>query len=270
MAPNTSNPSRQGRRRAVFILLLLLVVLGFFAGRNAGHWLVREDALGPADVIVVLSGGLPYRALGAADIYKSGYAPEVWVSYPVGPQQELSRLGIHFVGEEEYDRDIRGPNHQYRTGSGRNRPGDEGPREAHRDHRRLTGTHAPGAGTLECAGGPGAQSNRSRGAYRPVRRRPLVAQYAGQPGGHTRIPGPDECVVRASGPPPAVDDEYGKPHNRSQARSKSSCNLRSDLKKQKSILGGAAIESFSHRSRLCGSGHGRMPGGPGARSGLHG
>jgi len=106
MAPNTSNPSRPGRRRAVFILLLLLVVLGFFAGRNAGHWLVREDALGPADVIVVLSGGLPYRALGAADIYESGYAPEVWVSYPVGPQQELSRLGIHFVGEEEYDREI--------------------------------------------------------------------------------------------------------------------------------------------------------------------
>jgi uncharacterized SAM-binding protein YcdF (DUF218 family) len=106
MAPNTSNPSRHGRRRAVFILLLVLVVLGFFAGRNAGHWLVREDALGPADVIVVLSGGLPYRALAAADIYKSGYAPEVWVSYPVGPQQELSRLGIHFVGEEEYDREI--------------------------------------------------------------------------------------------------------------------------------------------------------------------
>lgn len=106
MAPNISNPSRPGRRRAVFILLLLLVVLGFFAGRNAGHWLVREDALGPADVIVVLSGGLPYRALGAADIYKSGYAPEVWVSYPVGPQQELSRLGIHFVGEEEYSREI--------------------------------------------------------------------------------------------------------------------------------------------------------------------
>ena len=144
MAPNTSNPSRPGRRRAVFVLLLVLVVLGFFAGRNAGHWLVREDALGPADVIVVLSGGLPYRALGAADIYKSGYAPEVWVSYPVGPQQELSHLGIHFVGEEEYDREIlvhQGvpakqcrnipkPNHQYRRGSGRNRPRDAGPRES--------------------------------------------------------------------------------------------------------------------------------------------
>jgi uncharacterized SAM-binding protein YcdF (DUF218 family) len=106
MAMNTPNRVRHGRRRAVFVLLLLLVVLGFFAGRNAGHWLIREDALQPADAIVVLSGGLPYRALGAADIYKSGYAPEVWVSYPVGPQQELAKLRIQFVGEEEYNREI--------------------------------------------------------------------------------------------------------------------------------------------------------------------
>ena len=106
MVTNTSNPVRHGRRRAVVVLLLLLVVLGFFAGRNAGHWLIREDALQPADVIVVLSGGLPYRALGAADVYKSGYAPEIWVSYPVGPQQELAKLGIQFVGEEEYNREI--------------------------------------------------------------------------------------------------------------------------------------------------------------------
>jgi uncharacterized SAM-binding protein YcdF (DUF218 family) len=87
-------------------LLFVLLVFGFFAGRNMGRWLVREDALQHADVIVVLSGGLPYRAQGAADIYKAGYAPEVWVSYPTGPQQELSKLGIHFVGEEEYNREI--------------------------------------------------------------------------------------------------------------------------------------------------------------------
>ena len=61
MATNSSNHSRHGRRRAVIVLLLLLVVLGFFAGRNAGHWLIREDALQAADVIVVLSGGLHYR-----------------------------------------------------------------------------------------------------------------------------------------------------------------------------------------------------------------
>jgi len=106
MSQDSSNRIHSHRRRAAFVLLLLLLVLAFFAGRNLGHWLVREDALDHADAIVVLSGGLPYRAQGAADIYRAGYAPEVWVSYPAGPQQQLSELGIHFVGEEEYNKEI--------------------------------------------------------------------------------------------------------------------------------------------------------------------
>lgn len=102
----SSTRSRFQRRRAAWVLLILLLAVGFFAVRNAGHWLTREDPLEHADVIVVLSGGLPYRAQGAADVYKAGYAPEVWVSYPSGPQQELGELGIHFVGEEEYNREV--------------------------------------------------------------------------------------------------------------------------------------------------------------------
>jgi uncharacterized SAM-binding protein YcdF (DUF218 family) len=94
------------RCRAILVLLALLLVLAFFALRNAGHWLTRQDPVERADVIVVLSGGLPYRAQGAADIYKAGYAPEVWVSRPSGPQQPLDKLGIHFVGEEEYSREV--------------------------------------------------------------------------------------------------------------------------------------------------------------------
>jgi uncharacterized SAM-binding protein YcdF (DUF218 family) len=110
--PNTDNSSLRGsgrrRRRGILVLaiLILLVVVGVVVFRNVGRWLVREDALGKADVIVVLSGGLPFRAEGAASIYKSGYAPAVWVSRPEGPQEELAALGIHFVGEEEYNREI--------------------------------------------------------------------------------------------------------------------------------------------------------------------
>jgi|HubBroStandDraft_2_1064218.scaffolds.fasta_scaffold00341_10 uncharacterized SAM-binding protein YcdF (DUF218 family) len=99
---------RHRRRRGIFVLtiLLLLMVLGVVVFRNVGHWLVREDAVGKADVIVVLSGGLPFRAESAAGVFKSGYAPAVWVSRPIGPQEELAALGIHFVGEEEYNREI--------------------------------------------------------------------------------------------------------------------------------------------------------------------
>jgi uncharacterized SAM-binding protein YcdF (DUF218 family) len=100
-----------GRRRRrpgilVLVILLLLVLVGVAVFRNVGHWLVREDALGRADVIVVLSGGLPYRAQAAAEVFKSGYAPAVWVSRPLGPREELAALGIQFLGEEEYDRRI--------------------------------------------------------------------------------------------------------------------------------------------------------------------
>jgi uncharacterized SAM-binding protein YcdF (DUF218 family) len=108
---DTENSSLHGsgrrRWRRIFVLaILLLVVVGVVVFRNVGHWLVREDALSKADVIVVLSGGLPYRAEGAAGDFKSGYAPAVWVSRPEGPQEELAALGIHFLGEEEYNREI--------------------------------------------------------------------------------------------------------------------------------------------------------------------
>src|SRR5580693_7690125 len=112
MMANTEDNSLRvsGRRRRSGIgflaILALLVVIGIVVFRDAGHWLVREDPLGKADVIVVLSGGLPFRAEGAAVIFKSGYAPAVWVSRPEGPQEELAALGIHFVGEEEYNREI--------------------------------------------------------------------------------------------------------------------------------------------------------------------
>ena len=110
--PNTVSSSLHGawRRRllaiSILAILALLVVIGVMVFRSAGHWLVREDPLSKADVIVVLSGGLPFRAESAAGVFKSGYAPAAWVSKPEGPQEELAALGIHFVGEEEYNREI--------------------------------------------------------------------------------------------------------------------------------------------------------------------
>jgi uncharacterized SAM-binding protein YcdF (DUF218 family) len=97
---------KRHRRWVLLLLAPLVVAIGAIAFRDAGYWLIREDPLQKGDVIVVLSGGLPYRANGAANIFKSGYAPEVWVSRPEGPQQDLAALGVHFVGEEEYNREI--------------------------------------------------------------------------------------------------------------------------------------------------------------------
>jgi uncharacterized SAM-binding protein YcdF (DUF218 family) len=87
-------------------LLLALIVLGIIAFRGVGRWLVREDAPAHADAIVVLSGGLPYRAEGAAKYFVSGYASKVLITRPDGPAEQLKELGISFIGEDEYSRQV--------------------------------------------------------------------------------------------------------------------------------------------------------------------
>src|ERR1700678_4168739 len=103
---NSQPPSRKRRRIAIALTIVaILLIAGAIAARGAAHWLGRPDPLAHADVIVVLSGGLPFRAEGTADVYQQGYAPLVWVSRPVGPQEELATIGVHYIGEEEYNRE---------------------------------------------------------------------------------------------------------------------------------------------------------------------
>jgi uncharacterized SAM-binding protein YcdF (DUF218 family) len=65
-----------------------------------------DDPLSRADVIFVLSGGMPYRAEEAGKVFGVGYAPELWLSRPNSPVNEMARLGVRFVGEEDYNREI--------------------------------------------------------------------------------------------------------------------------------------------------------------------
>ena len=88
------------------LFIFLLAILALVAFRHAGRWLVLDEPLSKADAIFVLSGGLPYRAEEGGKVFASGYAPEVWVSRPEGPVSRLEKLGVHFVGEEEYNREI--------------------------------------------------------------------------------------------------------------------------------------------------------------------
>jgi uncharacterized SAM-binding protein YcdF (DUF218 family) len=111
MEGGDARPVRQPFRSLRIAAALLGVLLaaagaGTIAFRGAGRWLVREDPLSHADVILVLSGGLPYRAEKAAQLYHQGYAPEVWITRPAGPAAELRSMGVNYVGEEEYNRRI--------------------------------------------------------------------------------------------------------------------------------------------------------------------
>ena len=93
-------------RARLGVLTLIVLIAAVFAFRGAGRWLDREDPLSHADVIFVLSGGLPERAQEAAKVFALGYAPEVWFSRPDSPADKLAKLGIQFAGEEEYNRQI--------------------------------------------------------------------------------------------------------------------------------------------------------------------
>jgi uncharacterized SAM-binding protein YcdF (DUF218 family) len=72
------------------------------------HWLVVADPLRPAAPIVVLGGGVPFRAMEAAALDQQGWAPQVWVIRGEAPAAEaaLARLGIQVIGEETYNRQV--------------------------------------------------------------------------------------------------------------------------------------------------------------------
>lgn len=91
---------RYGAPIAILLILMLCVV---FAFRRAGRWLIREDPLTHADVILVLSGSMPYRAEEAAKVYRGGYAPEIWLTHPISPATELQSMGIRYESDEDYD-----------------------------------------------------------------------------------------------------------------------------------------------------------------------
>ena len=63
------------------ILVILTVCVMYFAHppilREFATRLFVEDPLEPASAIIVLSGDIPYRPLGAAQLYKAGWAPRV-------------------------------------------------------------------------------------------------------------------------------------------------------------------------------------------------
>jgi uncharacterized SAM-binding protein YcdF (DUF218 family) len=84
--------------------VLLFTLAGIYAFLHAGLWLVREDPLQKSQAIVVLSGGLPDRALAAAQIYRDGLANQVWLTQPLQPGASMEDLHLPYAGEEQYNR----------------------------------------------------------------------------------------------------------------------------------------------------------------------
>ena len=105
-AGRSASSTRRLRAIALVSVLLALAAAAVLGFRGAGRWLVRPDPLAPADVIVVLSGAMPARAEEAARIFRMGYSHEVWITRPVSTGDELASMGITFIGEEDYSRQV--------------------------------------------------------------------------------------------------------------------------------------------------------------------
>ena len=86
------------------LAFLVLLLAGVYLFLHAGSWLVREDPLEKSQAIVVLSGGLPDRALAAAEIFRAGHAKDVWLTQPSQPGTAMEELKLPYAGEQEYSR----------------------------------------------------------------------------------------------------------------------------------------------------------------------
>ena len=91
------NSQRRGsRKRRYWIaaaILLILALTGAIVFRGIGRWLAGQDPLEHSDAMVVLSGGMTYRALEAAKIYRQGMAPQVWITRPASPSEVAGQHG---------------------------------------------------------------------------------------------------------------------------------------------------------------------------------
>ncbi len=90
---------------AVFGLAVLVAIPAWAVG--VSWWMDFSEAPAPADFLVVLGGDIA-RPVAAAELYKTGVAPEVWVArtWKTWGQEEAERLGVPVSSEEDLDKAI--------------------------------------------------------------------------------------------------------------------------------------------------------------------
>jgi len=88
-------------RWVIFVLIILYMAVNFFHSpilERVGRFLVVEDSLRKADLIVCLMGSPLERGLSAADLFEQGYAPGIFVAREkrAAGHEELSSRGAEF------------------------------------------------------------------------------------------------------------------------------------------------------------------------------
>ena len=105
--------AKKPRRPWLKPLLGLGFALSACAGSGAwlffslGRWFQSSDEPAKADLMVVLCGD-PSRSIRAAELFKQGFAPEVWVGRPIRDPwlAKLDKIGIVLAKEEELHKQV--------------------------------------------------------------------------------------------------------------------------------------------------------------------
>jgi uncharacterized SAM-binding protein YcdF (DUF218 family) len=78
------------------VTVILLLAVG--SCRKAGTWLVKDDQVKHADVMVMLTGSISDRVLQTADLYSEGVAARVWiVEEAMGANRILEERGVDLI-----------------------------------------------------------------------------------------------------------------------------------------------------------------------------
>ncbi len=93
-------------RAARLLLSAALLATAGWTFVSLGHILHHEDALGPADAIIVLGGPRLERVVEAGDLYREGWAPRIVLSRPFrdGGELALAARGIGVPSEVDIQR----------------------------------------------------------------------------------------------------------------------------------------------------------------------
>jgi uncharacterized SAM-binding protein YcdF (DUF218 family) len=93
---------------AVVAIVALLVLARGPLLRGVGGYLIVEEPLRPADGLLVLGGGLPFRAQEAAALYHAGWAPTVLLVPAARRESDavLRELGVQRPAEWELSREV--------------------------------------------------------------------------------------------------------------------------------------------------------------------
>lgn len=106
LTPARVKSKRRGGLLVVAVLLFGIVAGGIFGLRHLGLWLEVDEPLQHARAIAVLGGGFPYRAAEAANLYRAGWAQEVWLTRGSLDDRDrsLAEFGIPITSEHESGR----------------------------------------------------------------------------------------------------------------------------------------------------------------------